>query len=129
MATELDDLREFKKILDRKDAELAQSLRRRDDIVIEKSADEIDELQHAAARELAIQNLDREHSLLREVKAALLRIHDGSFGTCIQCELPISPKRLAAVPWAPLCIGCQEAADRGEYEATESPMDTLVRAA
>lgn len=123
------DLREFKKILDRKDADLAQSLRKRDDIVIEKSPDEIDEVQHAATRELAIQNLDREHNQLREVKAAILRVHDGSFGACIECEEPISPKRLAAVPWAPLCIGCQEAADRDQCEANESLADTLIRAA
>jgi DnaK suppressor protein len=129
MATVSGHLSEFKKILDRQEAELARSLRRRDDIVIEKSPDEIDEVQHAATRELAIQTLDREHNLLREVKAALLRIHDGSFGACLQCEEPISPKRLAAVPWAPLCIGCQEAADRDQYEASESPASTLVRAA
>jgi anti-sigma B factor antagonist len=35
--------------------------------------------------------------------AALSRIHHGSFGTCIECESAISPKRLAAVPWAPRC--------------------------
>jgi DnaK suppressor protein len=122
-------LRNFKNILDRKEAELAQSLRRRDDIVIEKSADEVDEIQHAATRELAIQNLDREHNLMREVNAALLRIRDGSFGACMQCEEPISPRRLAAVPWAPLCIGCQEAADRDQGEATESATSTLVKAA
>jgi len=123
------DPREFKQILDRKEAELVQFLRNRSDIAMEKSPDQIDELQHAATLELAIQDLDRESNLIREVKAALLRIHDGSFGTCLQCEWAISPKRLAAVPWAPLCIVCQQAADRDTYEATESFIDTLVNAA
>jgi DnaK suppressor protein len=129
MTTALGDPRKFKKMLERKEAELVQSLRKRSDIEIEKSPDQIDEIQHAATLELAIQHLDREYNLQREVKAALLRIHDGSFGTCIQCEWAISPKRLAAVPWAPLCIECQEAADRNDYEATESLVDTLVRVA
>jgi len=129
MSTAPGDPSEFKKILDRKKAELVQSLRKRSDISIEKSPDQFDEIQHAATLELAIQNLDREYNLLRDVKAALLRIDDGSFGTCIQCEWAISPKRLAAVPWAPLCIECQEAADRDKYEATESLIDTVVRAA
>jgi DnaK suppressor protein len=129
MTTAPADPREFKKILDRKEAELIRSLRKRDGITIEKSPDQIDELQHAATLELTIQNLDRESTLLGDVRAALLRIRDGRFGTCIQCEWSISPKRLAAVPWAPLCIECQEAADRDKYEATESLIDTLVKVA
>jgi len=80
--------------------------------MIEKSADQMDEIQCATERDLAIGNLDRESGLLREVKDAMRRIHDGAFGACIVCESAISPKRLAAVPWAALCIECQEAADR-----------------
>jgi RNA polymerase-binding transcription factor DksA len=59
----------------------------------------MDEIQYASERDLAIRNVDRESSLLRDVKGALRRIHDGSFGTCIECESMISPRRLAAVPW------------------------------
>lgn len=98
-------------VLQRKEAELVRTLRQRDGIAIERSADQMDEIQYASERDLAIGNVDRESTLLRNVKAALRRIHDGSFGTCIECELPIGPKRLAAVPWAPRCIHCQEAAD------------------
>jgi len=47
-------------------------------------------------------------SLLRQVEGALLRIKDGTFGTCAECEKPISQKRLDAVPWAKFCISCQE---------------------
>ena len=93
-------------------------LRKRDGIAIEKSADQMDEIQYASERDLAIRNVDRESTLLRQVKAALRRIHDGSFGTCIDCESAISPKRLAAVPWATRCIQCQEAADREGQETT-----------
>src|ERR1017187_1277788 len=41
----------------------------------------MDEIQYASERDLAIRNVDRESSLLRDVKGALRRIHDGSFGT------------------------------------------------
>ena len=99
-------------VLKRREAELALVLRKRDGIAIEKSADQMDEVQYASERDLAIRNVDRETVLLREVRAALRRIHEGSFGTCLECETAISPKRLAAVPWALLCIRCQEAADR-----------------
>ena len=103
-------------ILERREAELALVLRNRDGISIEKSADQMDEVQFASERDLAIRNVDRETVLLREVRAALRRIHEGSFGTCLECETAISPKRLAAMPWARLCIRCQEAADRDRQE-------------
>jgi DnaK suppressor protein len=118
-----------KEILKRKVAELARVLRKRDNIAIEKSADQIDEIQYASERDLAIRNLDRDSNLLRDVKAALRRIHDGSFGTCIQCESAISPKRLAAVPWAVRCIQCQEAADRNGQDGTEAVSESLDNAA
>jgi DnaK suppressor protein len=119
----------IKEILERKEAELAHVLRNRDGIAIEKSADQMDEIQYASERDLAIRNVDRDSSLLRQVKAALRRIHDGSFGICIECESAISSRRLAAVPWASRCIQCQEAADRDGQERTESLSETLVKAA
>jgi len=68
----------------------------------------MDEVQYASERELAIRNADRESTLLRQVRAALRRIHDGTFGVCVECEYEISPKRLLAVPWASRCIECQD---------------------
>jgi DnaK suppressor protein len=119
----------FREILVRKQAELARVLRKRDDIAIEKSADQMDEIQYASERDLAIRNVDRDSALLRQVKASLGRIHDGSFGVCMECDEAISPKRLAAVPWAPRCIHCQNAADRERQGSTESYDETLVSAA
>ena len=110
----------FQEILERRAAELVQVLGKRDGIAIEKSADQMDQIQYASERDLAIRNVDRESSLLRDVKAALRRIHDGSFGACVECESEISPRRLAAVPWASRCIQCQEAADRDRRKRTES---------
>ena len=46
--------------------------------------------------------------LLREISDALLRIDHGTYGICMECEEPISPKRLDAVPWARYCVKCQE---------------------
>jgi DnaK suppressor protein len=124
------ELSKFKKILETKQAELEQIVRKRDAITIEKSADALDEVQHAAERELAIRNLDRESHLLRNVRTALRRINDGSFGICLHCEEEISPKRLAAVPWTSLCIQCQEQADKNREEGNDEMFeDMLVSAA
>ena len=72
------ELNKFRNILEAKQAELEQLVRNRDGIAIEKSPDALDEVQHAAERELAIRNLDRESNLLRNVRAALRRIDDGA---------------------------------------------------
>ena len=120
-------IKKFKKILEAKQEELLQVLRNREAIAIEKSADALDEVQHATERELAIQNLDRDSNLLRLVQLALRRIDEGTYGICMHCEEPINPKRLAAVPWAPYCIRCQEAADR--HEGDDVFDEVLVNAA
>jgi DnaK suppressor protein len=123
------EINKFKKILENKRDELEQIVRNRDAITIEKSADALDEVQHAAERELAIRNLDRESHLLRNVRSALRRIEDGTFGTCLHCEEEISPKRIAAVPWAAFCIQCQEQADRNHDDGNDMLEDLLVNAA
>jgi DnaK suppressor protein len=111
------DLEKYKAILEAKRTELSAGLRNREDIAIEKSPDALDEVQLAGERELAIRNLDRGSNLLRNVRGALARMADGSYGVCLHCEDDIKPKRLDAVPWTKFCIRCQEAADRHEFES------------
>ena len=125
------ELNKFKQILEAKQAELSAVVRNREGIVIEKSPDALDEVQHAAERELAIRNLDRESNLLRNVRGALARIQDGTYGVCQHCEEDISIKRLNAVPWAPYCISCQELADRNNQpdQSGEEVEEILVGAA
>jgi DnaK suppressor protein len=113
-------LGEFQQILIQKQDELVQVLRVREDITIEKSADLMDEIQYASERDLAIRNVDRGSNLLRDVRAALRRFREGSFGTCIECDSAISPKRLTALPWASRCLKCQDASDQDRQENTES---------
>src|SRR6201981_3289854 len=120
------ELNKFKNILEAKQAELVAFVRNREGIAIEKSPDALDEVQHAAERELAIRNLDRESNLLRNVRSALRRIEDGSFGVCLHCEEEISPKRGAAVPWTALCIQCQEQADRHREEGNDEMLEEML---
>ena len=125
------ELEKYKAVLEARMAELSRGLRNREDIAIEKTPDAIDEVQLAGERELAIRNLDRESNMLRNVRGALARIADGSYGVCLHCEEDIKPKRLEAVPWAKYCIKCQEAADRHEFEteSADSIDDLLANAA
>ena len=123
--TEMD---RFRAVLTSRVAELERFTRNRDGITVERSADQLDEIQAASQRALAVCNLDREFNHLRDAQAALRRIEEGSFGTCQECDEDIHPKRLAAVPWATFCIRCQEAAD-GNLEEMRAPTNDLLRAA
>jgi DnaK suppressor protein len=120
------ELNKYRQILEAKLAELSQVVRNREGIAIEKSPDALDEVQHAAERELAIRNLDRESQLLRSVRLALQRFEGGTYGVCMRCDEDINPKRLNAVPWAQYCISCQEIADRHKAENTEMFEELMV---
>ena|SRR5271170_331157 len=120
----------FRAILTTKVAELERFTRHRDGIAVERSADQLDEIEAASQRALAVCNLDREFNQLRNARAALRRIEEGNFGTCQGCDEYIHPiKRLAAVPWAPFCIRCQEAVDRNLEDIQLPTGDLLGRAA
>ena len=102
----------------------------RESIHIHHVADQLDITQQAADREVAVQNLDRESTLARQLRSAIQRVDDGSYGVCLQCEEEIAPNRLKAIPWAELCIRCQEQADRmGATRASYRMPDGLKQAA
>jgi DnaK suppressor protein len=54
---------------------------------------------------------------LKKIDAAILRLEQGSYGRCQECDQEISEARLRALPFAVLCLDCQEQAeDRVRYE-------------
>jgi DnaK suppressor protein len=115
------DIKRFESILTARIAELEKLTRSRDGISIERSADQLDEIQGASERALAVGNLDRQSAQLRNARAALRRVPQGSYGICHDCEEDIHPRRLAALPWALYCIKCQEARDRrDEYRGRDA---------
>jgi DnaK suppressor protein len=122
------ELNRFRAVLTAKVAELERFDRHREGITIERSADQLEEIQAASERVLAVCHLDREFNQLRDARAALRRIQEGSFGTCQECDEDIHPKRLAAVPWTAFCIQCQEGVDRN-LEEMRLPRRDLLRAA
>ena len=87
----------FRKILTARVAELEQVTRRRDGITIERSADLVEEVQWASERALAVTNLDRDFSQLRNARAALRSYSRmAASGRVSECDEDIHPKRLAA---------------------------------
>ncbi len=56
---------------------------------------------------------ENESKQLALIDDALLRIEDDEYGSCLNCEKEINPKRLAAIPWARFCLDCQELLEKG----------------
>ena len=112
------DVNEFWTLLMAKREEIVGQSRRREDIWIVQSNELIEKVQLAGQREFAARALERDTKNLMQIDAALKRIDDGEFGICSDCEEAISPKRLAAMPWARYCLHCQEVHDA--QEATDT---------
>lgn len=64
-------------------------------------------------RELSLGLAANERELLYKIDNALKRLKDRGFGECEACGKVIGHKRLSAVPYAMMCIKCQEQADKG----------------
>ena len=55
------------------------------------------------------------------IDAALARIDAGEYGTCVDCDSEIDPKRLEALPFALLCTECATRRERGLVPEVEGP--------
>lgn len=69
---------------------------------------EDDQAQISHEEFISLQRNSMDYQALRQVNAALERIHSGEFGICAHCDEPISEKRLKAIPWAKYCVLCQD---------------------
>jgi len=120
-----EELNRIQILLEALATELERGIHHREAIAIEQSPDQFHEIQTASDRDLAISKIDRQSKELRDVRAAPRRIRDGRFGVCEQCDEDIAPKRLAAIPWASLCIVCQEVEERNLLK-TRISADSLM---
>jgi DnaK suppressor protein len=67
-----------------------------------------DKAESSYTKEFLLSLSDTERRQLLLIDEALKRIDAGHFGVCQECEKIIKKKRLNVVPWAPLCIECQQ---------------------
>ena len=58
--------------------------------------------------------MEMESETLRKIDDALLRLDEGSYGVCSECDESISEMRLKALPFASLCRDCQEQAEESD---------------
>ena len=80
----------------------------------EATQDIADKAANSYTKEFLFSLSNTERNLLQQVDAALVRIDGRRFGVCAACENDMNIKRLEAVPWARLCLPCQEKQESGQ---------------
>ena len=60
----------------------------------------------AFEQEFNLSLIEHEGSALEQIEAALERIEDGVYGSCIECEAKIPKTRLNVLPYTPHCVKC-----------------------
>jgi len=64
-------------------------------------------------QEFTLSLMATEEDTLSMIEAALQRIENGTYGTCLGCEHQIPKTRLNAIPHTPQCVKCASLRDRG----------------
>ena len=114
-------MRDVRKRLERERQAAATRLRQMgDSITLEETTtpadsvwDEADHIQASEQREMGLMSRERLVERIERLTAALKRIEDGTYGTCVECGKAIGPARLKALPEAFTCVTCQEKIERG----------------
>ena len=114
------ELEKYQRLLEEKktelSAELAKARNAEEETNEESTQDIADKAVSSYTREFLYSLTDGERTVLLRIDEALNRIDDGTYGFCLNCGTQMSDKRLAAVPWAPHCVDCQELAEKGLLE-------------
>jgi RNA polymerase-binding transcription factor DksA len=75
-------------------------------------ADEVDEIQANERREIGFATRELLVERVNALSAALDRLNDGEYGTCVECGEDIAPARLQALPEVQTCVRCQDRLER-----------------
>jgi RNA polymerase-binding transcription factor len=110
----------FRDVLMRKQLSLTDMVQRTEGYGREKEPDIQDMADMAVesyTKEFMFGKSSGDRHVLQLIREALDRIENKSYGTCVNCENPIQPKRLEAVPWTRHCIQCQGLLEKGLLES------------
>ena len=78
--------------------------------------DSVDMSLHDVNQELALRLGERESQMVADIDQALLRIDEGSYGTCAHCGKEIPERRLEAMPTARYDAECQSRLEQSDGE-------------
>lgn len=71
-------------------------------------------------QEVDLALMQMKSDTLKKIDRAILRLEEGTYGRCQECEADIPAARLRALPFAALCRDCQEEAESRVRAAREA---------
>jgi DnaK suppressor protein len=114
------ELEKYRRLLEEKKASLSVDLAKardaEEETTEESTQDIADKAVSSYTREFLYSLSDTDRTTLLQIDEALVRVEEGTYGTCANCGTPMAEKRLLAVPWTPYCLDCQELAEKGLLE-------------
>jgi len=114
------ELAEFRKLLQKIKEEMVDDIKHISEDTLKKSQKEAsgdisgytyhmaDVATDTYDREFSVGLASNERELLYELSDAMKKTEDGTYGICEGCKCLIAKNRLKAVPYARLCLKCQE---------------------
>lgn len=103
------DLATFEKRLERLKNEILLLIQDEEDSTVTREAlDDIDQASNMLAREMGSMMSKNHKNNLVKVEEALKRIRERTYGKCMECRADIPVARLQVLPFAELCVRCQE---------------------
>jgi DnaK suppressor protein len=79
----------------------------------------------AEEQSLGFSLLELTSQTLQGIETALQRLETGELGTCSDCQSRISAARLRALPFAALCLACQQQRDIGAVAAARARIGSI----
>jgi DnaK suppressor protein len=70
---------------------------------------------------------DREREKLRNIDEALLKLEEGEYGICEECEEEIPLGRLKVVPFARFCVKCKSDIEKQQAQTKRFEEDRVYR--
>lgn len=96
--------------------EIRGTLLKSDSEQYQQIADAVHDLEDDSFADLMVDvnlaEIDRDLQELRAIDAAFIRMAEGNYGRCEECDRPIDLERLRVAPFASRCIGCQSVFER-----------------
>lgn len=110
----LETLKQFEGLFIELKKSIVEEIKLHSEVVTPIKGDEMD--QGNLDRELALnlKLVGRNSFMLKKIDNALLKIKNGTFGICEECDCEIEINRLRARPIATQCIACKEAEEKTE---------------
>jgi len=93
----------------------------------EPSGDIYDQASSERDRELGLILGDREREKLHNIDEALMKIEEGEYGICEECEEEIPVGRLKVMPFARYCVKCKADIEKQQAQTKRFEEDRVYR--